>query len=409
MHVPPGLGSRTATFVRHLAEMLVAMVVGMVVLGLALTGLLMLVGAPTALDDRPVLALVAMAVEMTLPMAAWMAYRGHRSRDVVEMSMSMLVPAAILAAAAVAGAIGPHYAMGIYHHVMLLAMVGLMLVRFETYTSHAHHPHAAHGAARQDPPHARHGDHQVNTAVQRPSDRSQARLGAIAGVAGLVIQLGAGLAHPSSVQPNDSPAVFREYAASSAWIPVHLAQFLGAFLVGLAVITLVRSMRDDGGASGALSLVAEVAAVVALAVFAVQMALDGVALKAAVDAWVAAPEPAASGVAFAIADATRSLEKGLDAMFSISYGGAVLAAALAITAGRRYPWWLGVIGIVAGAGLIGSGWMTALTGFSPEAASLAGPTLLAGMAFVVGMAVVLLRPAPGGATRAGSRAVAAPA
>ena len=391
MFIRPAHRSSVIAFARHLGEMLIAMVLGMVVLGLAVAAILGIAGVPTALDDRPLLELAAMAVEMTLPMAAWMAYRGHRRRDVVEMSGSMLVPAAVLLVAAIAGRIGPHDAMAIYHPVMLVAMVGLMLLRFETYGSHANHAHAAHDAAMPRPLHAPHGDRLVHTESPQPLDRSQARLGAIAGVAGLLVQLVAGLAHPSHVQPNDSPAVFREYAASSTWIPVHLAQFLGAFLVGLAVISLARSMRNDRGASGAMALVAAVAAVVALAVFAVQMALDGVALKAAVDAWVAAPGPTEGTVAFAIADATRSLEKGLDAVFSLAYGTAILTASLAIVAGRRYPWWLGVIGLVAGAGLIASGWMTALTGFSPEAASLAGPTLLASMAFVIGMSVALLR------------------
>lgn len=392
--------SRFPMFFRHLAEMLGAMVVGMGVLGIILAAALGLAGMPTVLDDHPVVSLVAMAVEMTVPMAAWMAYRGHRWRDVAEMSASMLVPAAALAVAAIAGRIGPHDAMGIYHPVMLVAMVGLMLARFDRYSSHARHSHAGHDTvAIQSPAPSRHGDPLVDTGSAQLLDRSEARIGAIAGMAGLAVQLTAGLAHPSRVQPNDSPAVFREYAASSTWVPVHLAQFLGASLVGLALIVMVRSMRRDRGMSGAFGLVARVAAVIALAVFAVQMAVDGVALKAAVDTWVAATDPARVAVAFAIADAVRSLEKGLDALFSLTYGAAILTAALAITAGRRYPWWLGVIGIVAGAGLIGSGWMTALTGFSPEAASLAGPTVLASMAFVIGTSVALLRPASTGATR----------
>jgi hypothetical protein len=68
-----------------------------------------------------------------------------------------------------------------------------------------------------------------------------------------------------------------------------------------------------------------------------------------------------------------------------------------------------VIGIVAGAGLIGSGWMTALTGFSPEAASLAGPTMLAAIAFVLGTSVSMGRSASSTVARPVARPVPAPA
>ena len=408
MYVMSGRVPRIAPFTRHLIEMLVAMAAGMVVLGLVLATVLGLAGAPTALDDRPILELVVMAIEMTLPMAAWMAYRGHRRLDVAEMSASMLVPAAVLAGAALGGIVGPHDAMGIYHPLMLVAMLGLMLARFDTYGTHAHHAHAAADpAASSHPAHAPHGDRLMHERPL-PPDRSLLRLGAIAGLMGLAVQLVSGLAHPSSVQPNDSPAVFREYAASTTWVPVHLGQLLGAFLIGLAIVVLVRSMRDDRGASGAFSLLSAVAVVIALAVFAVQMAVDGIALKAAVDTWVAAPDVAAT-VAFAIADATRALEKGLDAIFSLTFGTAFLTAGLAIATGHRYPRWLGVIGIVAGAGLIGSGWMTALTGFSPEAASLAGPTMLAAIAFVLGTSVSMGRSASSTVARPVARPVPAPA
>src|SRR5207342_2825345 len=79
-------------FARHYVEMVVVMFAGMVVLG-APAGWLM--GAMGTSWSRlsPALMVFAMAVTMTLPMVAWMRFRGHAWRPTNEMAASMFIPA----------------------------------------------------------------------------------------------------------------------------------------------------------------------------------------------------------------------------------------------------------------------------------------------------------------------------
>ena len=70
----------TRRFVRHFFEMLLVMMLGMSVLGVAFRQLHVLLvgnGFAAAWDDHVVLAAFAMAFNMTVPMVLWMRYRGH--------------------------------------------------------------------------------------------------------------------------------------------------------------------------------------------------------------------------------------------------------------------------------------------------------------------------------------------
>ena len=116
----------------HLAEMMIAMVAGMVVLGGALEGLLSLAGAGLSDASATVTASV-MAFNMTVPMVWWMRYRGHARRHNVEMAGSMIVPTAIVIALHWLGAVAGDSVLLIQHVVMIPAMVGVMLARFEHY------------------------------------------------------------------------------------------------------------------------------------------------------------------------------------------------------------------------------------------------------------------------------------
>jgi hypothetical protein len=117
---------------RHLAEMMIAMVAGMVVLGGALEGVLALAGASLSDASATVMASV-MAFSMTAPMVWWMRHRGHAVRHNVEMAGSMIVPTAIVLALHWLGAVAGDSVLLIQHVVMIPAMVGVMLARFEHY------------------------------------------------------------------------------------------------------------------------------------------------------------------------------------------------------------------------------------------------------------------------------------
>jgi hypothetical protein len=78
-----------------------------------------------------------MGFNMTVPMVIWMSYRGHGRARNVEMAMSMIVPSVAAAVLAWAGVLESAAALAVQHAVMIPAMLGVMLWRYEEY-SHAH-------------------------------------------------------------------------------------------------------------------------------------------------------------------------------------------------------------------------------------------------------------------------------
>jgi hypothetical protein len=129
-------------FVRHYAEMVAAMFLGMLVLGLPAEGALRAIGSSSTelQDDAPALALLGMAVIMTVPMVAWMRHRGHGWRPNAEMAASMLLPTFAVIALMAGGVIGDFTTlMSLEHAVMLPSMLVAMLLRREEYSGHAHH------------------------------------------------------------------------------------------------------------------------------------------------------------------------------------------------------------------------------------------------------------------------------
>jgi hypothetical protein len=135
------VSTQTKHFVRHYAEMVIAMFLGMAVLGLPAGWALGAAGTSWAQlnDEAPALMLLAMAVTMTVPMVAWMRYRGHGWRANTEMSAAMFLPAF-----AVIGLLGAGLATDIgvlmvaEHVAMLLSMLGAMLLRPAEYTCGVH-------------------------------------------------------------------------------------------------------------------------------------------------------------------------------------------------------------------------------------------------------------------------------
>ena len=119
-------------FVLHLLEMVAAMIVGMMVLGAASAMLL-------DLPDATAVTLVEMAIWMTLPMVAWMRFRGHRWRLCSEMAAAMLLPTAGMLALLAAGVVtDADTLLAVEHTVMVPSMLVAMLLRRHEYSSHRH-------------------------------------------------------------------------------------------------------------------------------------------------------------------------------------------------------------------------------------------------------------------------------
>ncbi len=117
-------------FVAHYVEMVLAMLVGMGVLG----GLWMMIWP--GIQDRPVLHTLEMAADMTIGMAVWMALRGHPRRMIVEMSVAMVAPFLLLLIPLVAGVITAGTLILAGHVLMLFTMLAAMLLRRQDYMHH---------------------------------------------------------------------------------------------------------------------------------------------------------------------------------------------------------------------------------------------------------------------------------
>jgi hypothetical protein len=126
-------------FIRHYVEMLIAMFAGMFVLGGALAVLLGVVGIDVGdwQDDEIELLLLGMAFTMTVPMVAWMRYRGHSWARGWEMAAAMFAPSVAAIVLLWAGAVEDSDALLMIQHIaMLPAMLAVMLLRVGEYTRH---------------------------------------------------------------------------------------------------------------------------------------------------------------------------------------------------------------------------------------------------------------------------------
>ena len=133
------MSQATKHFVRHYAEMVLAMFLGMAVLALPVD--LVMDGLGAESDE---LMFLEMATTMTVPMVGWMAYRGHGWRAGAEMSASMFVPALAVVGVLSAELLTDIGVLMVVEHVaMLLAMAGVMLLRPAEYIHrHGHQPAA---------------------------------------------------------------------------------------------------------------------------------------------------------------------------------------------------------------------------------------------------------------------------
>ena len=124
-------------FARHYFEMVAAMFLGMVLLGAPVNLFLGRAGVGTL--SAPMMTL-SMALEMSVPMAAWMRYRGHAWRMNLEMVAAMLLPVAVIIPLQYAGSLSGMSGMVPEHVGMLVAMLVAMLARIDDYSG-AHHSH----------------------------------------------------------------------------------------------------------------------------------------------------------------------------------------------------------------------------------------------------------------------------
>jgi hypothetical protein len=192
--------------------------------------------------------------------------------------------------------------------------------------------------------------------------------------------------HPSE-EEGDREATFAEYADSGAWVAIHLGQFAGVLLGLAGLFVLARAMRPE---APHLAAFAAAAAVITAATWAVVQAVDGVALKHAVDAWVDVPRPEEAN-RYATAESVLWTDWGLQSYFRVMYAVTLTLLGVAVAVSRLFAAWLGWVAVAAGVLSLAIGIDIGYRGLESGFHELAdlGYQLL-GLVFVVGILVTEL-------------------
>jgi hypothetical protein len=208
---------------------------------------------------------------------------------------------------------------------------------------------------------------------------------------GAVLLFGSTLLHPLGSDPNDAAAAFAEYATDSLWLWSHVGQFVGIAALVVALVALVGTLEP--GAAAASAHIGLVGAAATIAVAAALQAVDGVALKLIVDRW-AASTGEARVLAYEGAFAVRQIEIGLASFLSLVSGLTLTAFGVAMLLSRRYPGWLGALGLLGGLGTVVAGAAQASTGFSGLAMTLSMLASAVLLLWAILTGVLLWRSAP---------------
>jgi hypothetical protein len=163
-------------------------------------------------------------------------------------------------------------------------------------------------------------------------------------------------------------------------------QLIGVTLIVAALLCLAR--RLDAANAAPWSRLAAGGAVASLAVATALQAVDGVALKAMVDNWAAAPATHKETALYA-ALAVREVEIGLASTASLLFGLTVIAYGLALLRARIYPVLISSFALLPGVGIAIAGVMMAYSGFSElaMAISMAASSLL--LLWMLGIGVLM--------------------
>lgn len=193
-------------------------------------------------------------------------------------------------------------------------------------------------------------------------DRNSLRLPASLLLAGQVLYIVITQFHADG-KANHHRAVFAEYARSGDWKAVHVGQFASAAVMLAGLFALFFALDRQDGAARWAGRFGAASAVVALALYGVLQAVDGVGNKQVDDAWVSAVA-ADKAARFASAEAMRWLEWGARSYLDYALGLALLlfAAAFLLTVGVPRP--LAYLMGLSGLAYFVQGWVVGSEGFS---------------------------------------------
>lgn len=198
--------------------------------------------------------------------------------------------------------------------------------------------------------------------IKASPSRLSLRLSAGLLLAGQVLYIAVTQVHAGG-DANDHHHIFAEYADSGIWTAVHVGQFIGMALLLAGLVALYSALESRAGAAKWLARLGAAVAAATLALYGVLQAVDGVALKHVVTAWVTAPE-AEKAARFATSESIRWLEWGMRSYFDFAMGLTLVLFAVSIRSTAFVPrpiaWLMGTSGLA----YFVQGWVAGTDGFT---------------------------------------------
>src|SRR5215204_1460784 len=195
--------------------------------------------------------------------------------------------------------------------------------------------------------------------------------------------------HPGG-DANDHRAIFAEYAESGIWTAVHLGQFASMAILLAGLLALLFALDVQAGMARWAGRFGAASATATLALYGVLEAVDGVALKQAVNAWASAPD-AEKAARFASAEAIRWLEWGVRSYQDFALGLALLLFAVAVVRTPSVPRPIAYLMGLSGLTYLVQGWVVGSEGFSQTMAIAIVLAWVLSLAWMIWLGVVAWR------------------
>jgi hypothetical protein len=189
---------------------------------------------------------------------------------------------------------------------------------------------------------------------------------------------------------NNHPVIFAAYARSGIWTAVHVGQFAATAILLAGLFALSSTLDGQAGTPKWTARFGAASAAVALALYGVVMAVDGVALKQAVNAWASTPD-AEKAARFASAEAIRWIEWGARSYQNFTLGLALLLLAAAIGQTAWLPRPVAYLMALSGLTYLAQGWVAGTDGFTHTHDMLIVLAWVLNLAWMIWLAVVARR------------------
>jgi len=179
-------------------------------------------------------------------------------------------------------------------------------------------------------------------------ERTILRIGAVGAILGAVVSVAAGMGFGNLTNEYGTEQVLRTIATRPRWYwpTVHLGFIVGAFLWVGAFIALAVSLKRS--VSWALGWLGAATVIVGAAIHVADSSISGVGLTALASAWAAAPASEQANL-LRVGDTLLYLLNGTwRSVHSYFHGVPFILSGLAVALSRRYPVWLGWVGVAGG-------------------------------------------------------------